>query len=63
MIERVSMDTPPQAVVMSLAHNHLQISFSLVTEELPLSNLRSKSNFMLKDDKALLYWSELHHYL
>ena len=56
MIKGVPLDTPPQAIVMSLAHNHPQISLSRVAEELPLSNLSSKSNSVVEDDRALICW-------
>ena len=43
------MGTLPQAVVMSLAHNHLTNLFISVIEELLLSNLSSKSNSVVED--------------
>ena len=63
MIERVPLDTPPQAVVMSLAHNHLTDLFISIYRGALLSNLSSKSNSVVEDDRALLYWWQQCHYL
>ena len=56
MIERVPLDSPPQVVAMSLAHNHPRNLFILSYSKLPLANLSSKSNSMVEDDRTLLYW-------
>ena len=47
-IEKATLGTPPQEVVMSLAHNHVTISLSEVTEGLLLSELLA--------DRVLLTW-------
>ena len=53
--ERVPLGTLPLEVVMSLAHNHVQISLSLVTKGLLLSSLGSKSNSMIEVQKIHLH--------
>ena len=55
-IERVPLGTPPQVVVMSLAHNHLTNLELQVTEELLLSNLGSKRNSLIEVNRTLLHW-------
>ena len=50
------LGTLPQAVVMSLAHNHLTNLLSRVIEELLSANLSSKSNSVVEDNWAFLYW-------
>ena len=56
IIERVPLGTPPQVVVMTLAHNYMQIYLSRVTKGLLLLNLGSKSNYVIEVDRGLLYW-------
>ena len=56
MIERVPLDTLPQAVVMSLAQNHWTNLFISSYRGAAVINLRSKSNYGVEDDRAFLYW-------
>ena len=56
IIESISLGTLLQEVVMSLAYNHVKISFFRVTEGLLLSNLGSKSISVKEVDTTLLQW-------
>ena len=56
IIERVPLGTPPQEVMMSLAHNHLTNLFVSSWRGLLLSNLGNKSNFVIEVDRAFLHW-------
>ena len=54
IIKRVPLGTP-QVVVMSLTHKHVTNVLSRVTEGQLLPNLSSKSNSVIKIDRALLH--------
>ena len=52
IIEMAPLGTPPQAVVILLAHNHVTDLFHSVTKGLLSSNLGSKSNSVIEVDRA-----------
>ena len=56
IIERVPLGTPPLAVVMSSAHNHMTNLFISSYRGATVSNLDSKSNSVIEVDRALLHW-------
>ena len=53
--ERVPLGTPPQAIVMSFAHNDVTNLFISSYRGVLLSNLGSKSNYVIDVDRTLLH--------
>ena len=56
MIERVLLGALPQAVVMSLAHNHVTNLFILSYRGAMVIKLGNKSHSVIEVHKTLLHW-------
>ena len=56
MIERVLLGALPQAVVMSLAHNHVTNLFILSYRGAMVIKLGNKSHSVIEVHKTLLRW-------